>query len=104
MEVRLNVDSRRSRWPSDFQKVIQTRLFGPREAAARIAWCATAAPSPSARAQIGLVCDITPRVAPRGSSGAGATTDSRELGFPGLRSRQIESDAPRRIAVTPLYC
>jgi Domain of unknown function (DUF4158) len=40
----------------------------------------------------------------RSLSGAGATTDSRGRGFPGLRSRQIESDAPRRIAVTPLYC
>src|SRR5215831_14501515 len=53
------------------------------------------------RAQIGLVCYITPRVAPRGSSGAGATTDSRGRGFPGLRSRQIESDAPPVLLLSP---
>ena len=45
----------------------------------------------------GLMYYITPRVAPRGFSGAGATTDSRGRGFPGLRSRQIESAAPRRM-------
>src|SRR6516162_10673241 len=32
----------------DLLSLTQTRLFGPQGAAARIAWCATAAPSPSA--------------------------------------------------------
>src|SRR5215472_4934514 len=53
------------------------------------------------RPQIGLVCYISPRVAPRGFSGAGATTDSRGRGFPGLRSRQIESDAPPVLLLSP---